>query len=47
MALNSLNIKTFRAPGRKILVKNLLDLYLKGKLKLTPSEDLIIGKDLK
>jgi predicted Fe-Mo cluster-binding NifX family protein len=47
MALNSLNIKTFHAPERKILVKDLLGLYLKGKLLLTPSEDLISGKDLK
>ena len=46
MALNSLNIKTFHAPVGKILVKDLLDLYLKGKTKMTPSEDLIIGKNL-
>ncbi len=46
MALNSLNIMTFPAPDRKILVKDLLDLYLKGKIKMTPSEDLIIGKDM-
>ncbi|MCK4287234.1 MAG: NifB/NifX family molybdenum-iron cluster-binding protein [Candidatus Lokiarchaeota archaeon] len=41
MALNSLKIKTFHAPVGKILVKDLLDLYLKGKIKMTPSEDLI------
>ncbi|MHA1477110.1 MAG: NifB/NifX family molybdenum-iron cluster-binding protein [Promethearchaeota archaeon] len=41
MALNSLKIKTFHAPVGKILVKDLLDLYLKGKIKITPSEDLI------
>ncbi len=46
MALNSLKIKTFRAPSRKILVKDLLALYLKGKLKITSSKDLIIDKDL-
>ena len=46
MALNSLKIKTFHAPVGKILVKDLLDLYLKGKIKITPSEDLIIGKNL-
>ncbi|NVM19112.1 MAG: NifB/NifX family molybdenum-iron cluster-binding protein [Candidatus Lokiarchaeota archaeon] len=46
MALNSLKIKTFQAPEKKILVKDLLDLYLKGKIKITPSEDLIIGKNL-
>ena len=46
MALNSLNIKTFQAPDRKILVKDLLDLYLKGKVKMIPSEDLIFDKDL-
>ena len=41
MALNSLKIKTFHAPVGKILVKDLVDLYLKGKIKMTPSEDLI------
>jgi len=41
MALNSLKIKTFHAPVGKILVKDLLDLYLKGKIKMTLSEDLI------
>jgi len=46
MALNSLNIKTFQAPERKILVKDLLDLYLKGRVKMIPSEDLIFHKDL-
>ncbi|MFW9948951.1 MAG: NifB/NifX family molybdenum-iron cluster-binding protein [Candidatus Thorarchaeota archaeon] len=46
IALNSLNIKTIQAPERKILVKDLLALYLKGKIKITPSEDLIIAKDL-
>ena len=34
MALNSFNIKTFQAPEKKILVKDLLDLYLKGKVKI-------------
>ncbi len=47
MALDSLKINTFQAPERKILVKDLLDLYLKGKLKLTPSEDLITDKLMK
>jgi predicted Fe-Mo cluster-binding NifX family protein len=46
MSLNSFKIKTFQAPEKKMLVKDLLDLYLKGKIKMTPSEDLIIGKDL-
>ena len=45
-ALNSLKIKTFRAPARKILVKDLLTLYLKGKIKITSSKDLIEDKDL-
>ena len=44
MALDSLKIKTFQAPGRKILIKDLLDLYLKGKIKVTPSENLILDK---
>ncbi|HUW90986.1 MAG TPA: NifB/NifX family molybdenum-iron cluster-binding protein [Candidatus Nanopelagicaceae bacterium] len=46
MALNSLKIKTIRAPEGKMLVKDLVALYLKGKIKMTPSEDLIIEKDL-
>jgi len=46
MALNSLKIKTFSAPSRKILVKDLLDLYLKGKIKITSSKDLIFDEDL-
>ncbi len=46
MALNSLNIKTFQAPDRKLLVKDLLELYLKGKVKMIPSEDLIFDKGL-
>jgi len=29
-----------------IFVKDLLDFYLKGKIKTTPSENLIIAKDL-
>ena len=45
-ALNSLKIKTFQAPKGKILIKDLLALYLKGKIKMTPSEDLIFDKDL-
>ena len=46
MALNSLNVKTYQAPDGSILVKDLLALYLKGKLKITPAEDLIFDKDL-
>lgn len=46
MALDSLKIKTFQAPEGKILVKDLLNLYLKGKIQLTPSENLITDKDL-
>jgi len=46
MALNSLKVKTYQAPDGSILVKDLLGLYLKGKLKLTPAEDLIYDKDL-
>ena len=47
MALDALKIKTFKAPEGKILVKDLLALYLKGKIKMTPSEDLIFDKFLK
>lgn len=46
MALNSLKIKTFRAPDGKILVKDLLALYLDGKIKMVPSEDLVFDKFL-
>ena len=46
MALNSLKIKTFRAPTGKILVKDLVALYLKGKLKITSSKDLIVDQEL-
>lgn len=44
-ALNSLKIKTYRAPSGKILVKDLVALYLKGKLKITSSKDLIVDPD--
>ena len=47
MALDSLKIQTFQAPERKILVKDLLDLYLNGEINVTPSEDLISDKELK
>ena len=46
MALNSLKVKTYQAPDGSILVKDLLALYVKGKLKITPAEDLIYDKDL-
>ena len=46
MAIDSLKIKTYKAPDKKMLVKDLLALYLKGTLKLTPSENLIFGKEL-
>jgi len=46
MALNSLKIKTYKSPDGSILVKDLITLYLKGKLKITPAEDLIFDKDL-
>ena len=39
-ALESLNIKTYQAPEKKLLVKDLLALYQKGELKLTPPEDI-------
>ncbi|MFX0076298.1 MAG: NifB/NifX family molybdenum-iron cluster-binding protein [Candidatus Hermodarchaeota archaeon] len=46
MALDLQKIKTFRAPEKKIMVKDLLDLYLKGKIRQTPSELLINSSDL-
>ena len=46
MALNSLKVKTYQSPDGSILVKDLLALYLKGKLKMTPAEDIIFDKDL-
>jgi len=47
MAINSLKIKTYKAPDGKILVKDLVALYRKGKLKIIPSEDLVFDKFLK
>jgi len=46
MALNSLKVKTYQSPDGSILIKDLLALYLKGKLKMTPAEDLVFDKDL-
>jgi len=46
MAINSLKIKTFKAPDGKILVKDLLALYLKEKLEMVQSEDLVFNKFL-
>ncbi len=46
MALNSLKVKTYQSPDGSILVKDLVALYSKGKLKITPAEDLIFDKDL-
>ena len=40
-ALNSLKIKTYQAPDGSILLKDLLSLYLKGKLRIAQPEDLI------
>jgi len=47
MALDALKIETFKAPEGKILVKDLVALYLKGKIKMTPSENLVFDKFLK
>ena len=47
MALDALKVKTFKALEGKILVKDLVALYLKGKIKITPSEDLVFDKFLK
>ena len=47
MALDALKVKTFKAHEGKILVKDLVALYLKGKIKMTPSEDLVFDKFLK
>ena len=47
MALDALKVKTFKAPEGKILVKDLVALYLKGKIKMTPSENLVFDKFLK
>jgi predicted Fe-Mo cluster-binding NifX family protein len=45
MALESLKIKTYQAPEKKLLVKDVLDLYQQGEIKLTPPGD-ILSKDL-
>jgi len=47
MALDALKVQTFKAPEGKILVKDLVVLYLKGKTKMTPSEDLVFDIFLK
>jgi len=46
MALNSLKVKTYQAPDGSILVKDLLALYLKEKLEMVQSEDLVFNKFL-
>jgi predicted Fe-Mo cluster-binding NifX family protein len=45
MALESLQIKTYQAPEKKLLVKDVLALYQQGKIKSTPPGD-ILSKDL-
>ena len=45
-ALGSLNIKTFQGPDRKITIKELMNLYIDGKLNMTRSAELIKGAEM-
>ena len=45
-ALSSLNIKTFQGPDQKITIKELMNLYLDGKLNMTKSAELIKGAEM-
>jgi len=45
-ALNSLNIKTFQGPDQKITIKELMNLYLEGKLNMTKSAELIKNAEM-
>jgi len=45
-ALNSLNIKTFQGPDQKITIKELMNLYLEGKINMTKSAELIKNAEM-
>ncbi len=45
-ALSSLDIKTFQGPDQEITIKELMNLYLAGKLNMTKSAELIKGAEM-
>jgi len=45
-ALSSLDIKTFQGPDQEITIKELMNLYLDGKLNMTKSAELIKGAEM-
>ena len=45
-ALSSLNIKTFQGPDQEITIKELMNLYMDGKLDMTKSAELIKGAEM-
>ncbi len=45
-ALNSLNIITFQGPEQEITIKDLINLYLDGKLSMTKSPELIKNAEM-
>ena len=45
-ALSSLNIKTFQGPDQEITIKELMNLYLEGKLNMTKSAELIKSAEM-
>jgi len=45
-ALSSLDIKTFQGPDQEITIKELMNLYLEGKLNMTKSAELIKGAEM-
>ena len=45
-SLSSLNIKTFQGPDQEITIKELINLYLKSKLNMTKSAELIKGAEM-
>jgi predicted Fe-Mo cluster-binding NifX family protein len=45
-ALSSLNIKTLQGPDQEIIIKELMNLYIEGKLDMTKSAELIKGAEM-
>jgi len=45
-ALSSLNIKTFQGPDQEITIKELINLYMDGKLNMTKSAELIKNAEM-
>jgi hypothetical protein len=41
-----LDIKTFQGPDQEIIIKELMNLYLDGKLNMTKSAELIKGAEM-